>query len=180
MRWPRTKLCVALCWYVGDFLNHQPARQNPPLAQDSLSTKVASLVNQDGPQHDAALMLSILSSQLVRLAGSQPTVNSVRGATEFVKIRSRFRRYLAGELPNNYALTFSRHEKHHHATIWSFLRRGGNVAQVFDVPYHPQSGKYGKLPESIRLHGESFPVIDGDLHDRRRNLRPLVRVAHIL
>ncbi|QDV87328.1 GP88 family protein [Planctomycetes bacterium TBK1r] len=86
---------------------------------------------------------------------------------DYTKIRSRFRDYLAGELPANYALTFSRHEKHHPATIASYLRRGGNVAQVFDIDYHPQSGRIGNLPESVRIHGRQWPVIDGDKHDIR-------------
>jgi hypothetical protein len=86
---------------------------------------------------------------------------------DYTKIRSRFEAYLRGDLPRNYALTFSRHERHHHATIASYLRRGGNVAQVFDVPYHPQSGKYGKLPEAITSHGVTASVVDGDNHDVR-------------
>lgn len=86
---------------------------------------------------------------------------------DYTKIRSRFAAYLAGELPGNYALTFSRHEKHHTATIASYLRRGGNVAQVFDVEYHPQSGRIGELPDTVRIHGRQWPVIDGDKHDIR-------------
>ncbi len=86
---------------------------------------------------------------------------------DYTKIRARFKRYLAGDLPDNYALTFSRHEKHHGATIKSFLRRGGNVAQVFDVDYYPAVGRVGDLPKSVRVHGQEFPVIDGDKHDVR-------------
>ena len=47
------------------------------------------------------------------------------------------------------------------------MRRGGNVAQVFDVDYHPQSGRIGDLPESIRIQGRHWPVVDGDKHDIR-------------
>ncbi|MCA9140602.1 MAG: hypothetical protein KDB00_27710 [Planctomycetales bacterium] len=86
---------------------------------------------------------------------------------DYTKIRSRFSAYLAGELPQNYALTFSRHEKHHTATIASYLRRGGNIAQVFDVEYNPQHGKIGPLPEAVRIHGDEWSVIDGDKHDIR-------------
>ena len=74
---------------------------------------------------------------------------------------------LAGKLPGNYALTFSRHEKHHGATIRSYLRRGGNVAQVFDVDYYPAVGRVGDLPATVRVHGQEFAVVDGDKHDVR-------------
>ena len=86
---------------------------------------------------------------------------------DYTKIRARFARYLAGELPANYALTFSRHEKHHGATIRSYLNRGGNVAQVFDVDYYPAVGRIGELPKSVIVHGKRFRVIDGDQHDVR-------------
>lgn len=86
---------------------------------------------------------------------------------DYTKIRARFDRYLAGKLPANYALTFSRHEKHHSATIRSYLNRGGNVAQVFDVDYYPAVGRVGDLPKSVIVHGKRFRVIDGDLHDVR-------------
>ena len=86
---------------------------------------------------------------------------------DYTKIRNRFRRFLAGDLPANYALTFSRHEKHHTATIRSFLERGGNIAQVFDVDYYPAVGRVGALPESVRIHGREYRVIDGDKHDVR-------------
>ena len=72
-----------------------------------------------------------------------------------------------GKLPDNYQLTFSRHEKHHHATIASFLNRGGNVAQVFDVLYNPQWKKFGQLPKTVRVSGRHYRVVDGDVHDCR-------------
>lgn len=86
---------------------------------------------------------------------------------DYTKVRSRFERYIGGHLPSNYALTFSRHEKHHPATIARYLRNGGNVAQVFDVEWYPQGGRAGKLPESVELYGQRFPVVCGDEHDVR-------------
>lgn len=86
---------------------------------------------------------------------------------DYVKIRSRFRSYLSGKLPPNYFLTFSRHEKHPETVLAEYLRDGGNVAVVFNVPYHPQSGRYGTLPSHITLGGHRAPVIDGDTHDIR-------------
>jgi hypothetical protein len=86
---------------------------------------------------------------------------------DYTKIRLRYRRYFAGELPGNHSLTFSRHERHHHATIGSFLSRGGNVAQVFDVDYYPAVGRIGDLPESAKVNGRLYRVVDGDKHDIR-------------
>jgi hypothetical protein len=86
---------------------------------------------------------------------------------DYTKIRSRFERYLKGSLPENYHLTFSRHERHSVRLVSSFLKRGGNVAQVFDVPYHGATGMMGPLPELHQIGNLSAPVIDGDLHDVR-------------
>jgi hypothetical protein len=86
---------------------------------------------------------------------------------DYTKIRSRFFGYLKGKLPSNYHLTFSRHEKHDETMIAEFLSAGGNVAHVFDVPYHPQSGTIGELPKLMKIDGREFPVIDADLHDVR-------------
>ncbi|WP_449336652.1 GP88 family protein [Stieleria maiorica] len=85
---------------------------------------------------------------------------------DYTKIRSRFASYLAGELPPNYALTFSRHERHHTATIASYLRRGGNVAQVFDVEYNPQCGRVGGAP---RNGPHSWPTMAGDRWGQARH-----------
>lgn len=86
---------------------------------------------------------------------------------DYTKVRSRFKSYLAGDLPGNYSLTFSQHEKHDEAMIGGFLRDGGNVAQVFNVLYNPQWKKFGELPETVTIDGDEFPVIDGDKHDVR-------------
>ncbi len=86
---------------------------------------------------------------------------------DYTKIRSRMNAYLNGELPDNYFLTFSRHEKHKDSLLAGYLRRGGNVAVVFDVLYNPQHKKIGKLPKTITLDGYSAKVVDGDLHDMR-------------
>ena len=92
-----------------------------------------------------------------------PTV----GFFDYTKIRGRFEHYLNGKLPQNYHLTFSRHEKHSPELIQSFLIRGGNVAQVFDVAYNGQRQTFGDLPKFETVGGLQTPVIDGDKHDVR-------------
>lgn len=78
---------------------------------------------------------------------------------DYTKVRSRFERYLNGQLPQNYALTFSRHEKHRDSMIRRFLTRGGNVAQVFD--------DHSAFPEVVSIARANFRVVDGEKHDVR-------------
>lgn len=86
---------------------------------------------------------------------------------DYTKIRSRFEKYLNGGLPQNYHLTFSRHEKHSEGLLASFLSRGGNITQVYDVAYNGARGTFGPLPEFEEVGGLRVPVIDGDKHDVR-------------
>jgi hypothetical protein len=71
-----------------------------------------------------------------------------------------FARYLRGEYPANYYLTFSRSELNEPQAL-EFLRAGGNVAMVFDTRY----GNRSKRPLPATYKG--FLVIDGDLTDLR-------------
>jgi hypothetical protein len=75
---------------------------------------------------------------------------------DYTKVPARYSRFLAGKLPPNYHLTFSRSEDNE-AQCLEFLRNGGNVAVVFGTK------KGEPLPES--WHG--YPVIDGDVDDYR-------------
>ncbi len=86
---------------------------------------------------------------------------------DYTKIRGRFEQYLNGKLPENYHLTFSRHEKHSPELIESFLKRGGNVAQVFDVTYNGQRKIFGPLPKFETVGSLRVSVTDGDRHDVR-------------
>ena len=65
---------------------------------------------------------------------------------------SRMMRWLAGDMPSNYHLTFSRKENTPDILVDSIVKSGGNVAVVFD-----------KLPTTWRGH----KVIDGDENDLR-------------
>ena len=65
---------------------------------------------------------------------------------------SRMMRWLAGDMPANYHLTFSRKENTPDILVDSIVKSGGNVAAVFD-----------KLPTTWRGH----KVIDGDENDLR-------------
>ena len=71
---------------------------------------------------------------------------------DYTKSVSRMSAFLAGEMPANYHLTFSRSESNME-TCLSFLRSGGNVAMVFRK----------SLPASAFGH----QVIDGDETDLR-------------
>lgn len=70
---------------------------------------------------------------------------------DYTKVTSRMIKYLDGDFPSNYHLTYSRSEVNHEASV-DILNKGGNVAIVFD-----------KLPETYL----GFPVHNGDIHDLR-------------
>ena len=71
---------------------------------------------------------------------------------DYSKHFKRMIKYLKGQLPSNYHLTFSRNEANDFQST-QVLKAGGNVAVVFR----------DKLPETYK----GFKVIDGDLHDLR-------------
>ena len=83
---------------------------------------------------------------------------------DYTKVRSRLQ---VSSWPANYELTYSHNERTHWRTSRAQLERGGNVAAVFSTRYHPQSGRIDTLPESYRIGGRLFPVVDGDKHDVR-------------
>ena len=84
---------------------------------------------------------------------------------DYTKVDKRMSKYLKGELPKNYHLTFSRDETNHFKVIET-LNNGGNVAVVFQ--------KY--LPKIWN----GYKVINGDKHDLRfldqKNV--IVRLTH--
>lgn len=75
---------------------------------------------------------------------------------DYTKNPKRMYRYLAGVMPENYKLTFSRSESNE-TEAYAVTRLGGNVAVVFTTP------KGDTLPETYL----GRPVIDGDEHDLR-------------
>tara|TARA_R110001632_G_scaffold229848_1_gene366644 strand:- start:73 stop:843 length:771 start_codon:yes stop_codon:yes gene_type:complete len=71
---------------------------------------------------------------------------------DYTKHFKRMMKYLRGELPDNYHLTFSLNEKNHKEGF-KVLKCGGNVAMVFrNTPPKTYKG---------------YNVINGDLHDMR-------------
>lgn len=71
---------------------------------------------------------------------------------DYTKSPERMTKFLAGELPSNYHLTFSRSESND-SVVNAVLASGGNVAMVFRK----------SLPQSFR----GFEVVDGDETDLR-------------
>ena len=78
----------------------------------------------------------------------------------YTKNPAAYTRFLAGLYPRNYHLTFSRSERNESKCL-DFLRAGGHVAVPFAVKYTSTSAR--PLPATW----EGFPVIDGDIDDRR-------------
>lgn len=75
---------------------------------------------------------------------------------DYTKNPNRVRAWLAGRMPPNYHLTFSRSETNGETAV-ELLKAGANVAVVFST------AKAGQLPS--KWAGKR--VIDGDLHDLR-------------
>lgn len=71
---------------------------------------------------------------------------------DYTKSEKRMNEYLAGKMPANYHLTFSRSESNH-AAVERVIKKGGNVAVVFS----------GELPAKFM----GRPVISGDENDLR-------------
>jgi hypothetical protein len=71
---------------------------------------------------------------------------------DYTKSPDRMTAFLAGEMPRNYHLTFSRSESNGNIAE-AFLASGGNVAMVFRK----------SLPQSFK----GFDVVDGDDTDLR-------------
>lgn len=86
---------------------------------------------------------------------------------DYTKSALRMNRYLAGDLPPNYAITFSASERSKPEQLRDFLELGGNVAMVFDVAYYAQSGLYGALQKTKTIAGKRIKIVDGDTHDVR-------------
>lgn len=82
---------------------------------------------------------------------------------DYSKIKSRCWAMARRELPPNYWITPSYHERLHWSTARAWLNRGLNISVVFDTDYCPQHDRIGVLPRTYR----GFPVVDGDQHDLR-------------
>lgn len=76
---------------------------------------------------------------------------------DYTKNPTRYQKYLDGEMPANYHLTFSRSETNHDQALEFMKNPKATIAVVFDV----RKGK--ALPQSW----EGYPVFDGDISDMR-------------
>ena len=88
---------------------------------------------------------------------------------DYTKIRARYSAWLAGELPKNYHLTFSRSENNETDCI-RFLISGGSVA----IPFHvtPQQSFNALQLSELPTRWKGFPVVSGDENDLRFLDRP--------
>jgi hypothetical protein len=86
---------------------------------------------------------------------------------DYTKSRQRFERWLSGDWPANYALTFSASERTTPQLWRRYLESGGNVSLVQNVEYLPALNRIGRLQKSITIAGKRFPCVDGDVHDVR-------------
>ena len=155
--------CVAACLYAagrGRFSNVQQARIAKTRAYFANKAEFAAQIESS----IAALKRKAESKGMkpaVRLNGTSDInfhkqVNMEKHQDvafyDYTKNPIKFAEYLAGKLPKNYSLTFSRSESNEPAAL-EFLRRGGNVAVVFR----------NELPKTWK----GFKVLNGDKSDAR-------------
>jgi hypothetical protein len=97
-----------------------------------------------------------------------PTIFSAHPTIRFYDYTKGATRF-AGQLPDNYSLTYSYNELSSPADVVAILRSGGNVAMIFDTIYRPSIGRKDNLPTARRVPGTDirFNVVDGDEHDIR-------------
>lgn len=91
---------------------------------------------------------------------------------DYTKSVERVLRYLVGEFPANYSLSYSVHESSTFADVSAILGRGGNVVLVVDSYYWGPSKRYGTLPAAVTFTGPAgeritVPAVDGDVSDIR-------------
>jgi hypothetical protein len=91
---------------------------------------------------------------------------------DYSKDVDRVRRYVRGELPANYHVSLSVHERSRFGDVTDILRAGGNVVVVVDSYYWGPSRRYGTLPAEVCFvspEGERLTVAarDGDIADPR-------------
>lgn len=79
---------------------------------------------------------------------------------DYTKVFSRMKKFLNGEMPKNYHLTFSMSEINFDKCL-EVLKMGGNVAMVFDAKGVKKRDR--KFPS--QLFG--YKIVDGDKHDLR-------------
>lgn len=92
-------------------------------------------------------------------AAQQRNVMSAFPGVQFYDYTKSYRRmlaFLAGKLPSNYHLTFSRSECNERECL-DVLAKGGNVAVVFDT----------RKGQALPLTWNGYQVVDGDLSDVR-------------
>jgi hypothetical protein len=97
-----------------------------------------------------------------------PTLFSAHPSIRFYDYTKGAARLLSA-LPGNYSLIYSFNELSNPADVVAILRRGNNVAMIFDTVYRPSIGRMDDLPKIRRVPGTNvaFPVVDGDEHDIR-------------
>ena len=86
---------------------------------------------------------------------------------DYTKSVAKMMYFITGFMPPNYELVFSDSERADAKFLRRVLESGHNVARVFDIEYNPQSGKIGKLPQTVCVDGLWVRVVDGDRHDVR-------------
>jgi hypothetical protein len=140
---------------------------------DVFAARIAKLIQQRREQYERyAIRMNVLSDmaweekpfyspwhdELITMFDAFPDMVFY----DYTKNCFRYQRFMDGDFPHNYHLTFSLSEIN---ALYGFylLERGGSITVVFDTQAERGRGGSEPLPESFC----GYPVIDGDLSDLR-------------
>lgn len=84
---------------------------------------------------------------------------------DYCKSIVRALKYVNGNLPENYHLTYSWNENSDKRKVNQLLSKGGRINMVLSVPY--KGSNLLPVPKNITIASKTWPVIDGDLTDER-------------
>ena len=162
-----TEGCIKACLYTsgrGQFTMVQEARIKK--TKSYLANKVSFIARLEKEIDNAVKRSSKKGFQLaIRLNGTSDLSVEAWGLMQkfpnvqwydYTKNPIRMKKYLAGELPTNYHLTFSLSETNKDLAL-GFLAQGGNVAVVFNT----------NNPENIPATYWGYPTVNGDKDDLR-------------
>ena len=162
-----TPACITACLYTagrGVFTSTQKARIAKTKA---FHADKAGFINRLEKEIKLAEKAAIKNgySLTIRLNGTSDLAVEAWGLMEkfpnvqfydYTKVPARMKKFLAGEMPANYHLTFSLSERNQEMAK-GFLAQGGNVAVVFRK----------NIVEPFPATHWGVPVVDGDADDLR-------------
>lgn len=96
-----------------------------------------------------------------------PTIFKYENITfyDYCKSPARALKYVNGEMPANYHLTYSWSEKSDVRKVNKILSNGGRINMVLNIPY--KKSNLLPIPKTVKIGTKTWKTVDGDLTDER-------------